>query len=92
MNGDQSNTRPGDESTSIADDLHARLEVLQSKLFVAKIAYMNRSELDGRIPEYEDVAKIAKNLIGLNYQLQKQLYGKVKVRLSVAKLLRASSR
>jgi hypothetical protein len=73
-------------------DLRARIELFQAKLNAAKIAYHNRSELDGKIPEYEDVATIAKNLIALNYELQKSLYGAVKMKLSVAKLIRASNR
>lgn len=76
----------------IADDLRAQMEIAQSRLHTAKIAYLNRTELDGRVPGYEDVAAIAKGLISLNYRLQKQLYGQVRVKLSVSKLLRASSR
>ena len=54
------------------------MEQLQSRLHVAKIAYFNRTELDGKIPQYEDLSAIAKELISVNYQLQKVLYGKVK--------------
>jgi hypothetical protein len=75
-----------------ADKIRARMEQLQSRLHVAKIAYFNRTELNGKIPEYEDLSAIAKELISVNYELQKVLYGKVKLKLSVAKLLRASSR
>jgi hypothetical protein len=75
-----------------AAKVRSEMELLQSKLNAAKIAYYNRSELDGKIPEYEDVATVAKSLISLNYQLQRLLYGEVKMKLSVAKLIRASSR
>jgi hypothetical protein len=75
-----------------AAQLRSRMELLQSKLQAAKIAYHHRSELDGKIPEYNDVAAVAKNLIALNYELQKLLYGEVKLKLSVSKLLRATSR
>jgi hypothetical protein len=92
MTDDASRGGSAGEVDPIADDLRAQMEVLQSRLHTAKIAYLNRTELDGRVPEYEDVATIAKSLISLNYQLQKRLYGEVKVRLSVSKLLRASSR
>jgi hypothetical protein len=92
MSDDRSKTGSVDESNEIANDLCARMELLQSKLNTAKIAYLNRTDLDGKVPEYEDVAAVAKSLISLNYQLQKQLYGEVKLKLSVSKLLRASSR
>lgn len=72
--------------------LQAKLEVIQSKLRAAKIAYHNRSELDGKIPEYDDLAAIAKSVITTNYELQKELYGEVRMKMSVAKLLRATSR
>jgi hypothetical protein len=70
--------------------LQAELEKMQSRLYAIKIAYMNRSEWEERVPEYEDVAAVAKELIKLNYDLQKLLYGKVRMKLSVAKLLRSS--
>lgn len=92
MGDDRLNSGSADEPSAIVIELRARLELLQSKLHTAKIAYLNRTELDGKVPEYEDVANIAKSLIKLNYQLQKELYGEVKLKLSVSKLLRASSR
>lgn len=92
MSNSKSHTGPADETNATADELRTRMELLQSRLHAAKIAYFNRTELGGKIIEYEDLAGIAKNLISVNYQLQKKLYGKVKLKLSVAKLLRASSR
>jgi hypothetical protein len=92
MSDDRSDTGSADESNAIANELRGRMELLQSKLHAAKIAYLNRTELDGKVPEYEDLATIAKSLISLNYQLQKELYGEVRLKLSVSKLLRASSR
>jgi hypothetical protein len=75
-----------------ADELRAKMEQLQSKLNAAKIAFYNNAELDGKVPAYEDLSRIAKELIAVNYQLQKTLYGKIRLKLSVPKLLRASSR
>jgi hypothetical protein len=83
---------PRDEANATADELRTRMELLQSRLYIAKIAYFNGTELDGKVPEYEDLAAIAKDLISVNYQLQKKLYGKVRLKLTVPKLLRASSR
>jgi hypothetical protein len=92
MDDIQPNTGTTAESEEIVNELRARMELLQSKLYAAKIAYLNRTELDGKIPEYEDVAAIARGVISANYDLQKKMFGKVKLKLSVAKLLRASSR
>jgi hypothetical protein len=75
-----------------ADALRAQMELLQSKLHSAKIAFHNRTELDGKVPEYEDVAAVAKSLIKLNYDLQKLLFGEVRMKLSVARLMRSSNR
>ena len=82
---------PPPESEQITE-LRSKLEVSQAKLRAAKIAYHNRSELDGKIPEYEDVAAVAKSVIAVNYELQKQLYGEVRMKMSVSKLLRATTR
>jgi hypothetical protein len=79
-------------SEEAAKKLRAEMELLQSKLNAAKIAFHNRTELDGSVPEYEDVAAIAKRLIAANYELQKVLYGEVKMKLSVSKLLRSGNR
>jgi hypothetical protein len=92
MSDNQSNTGPDEEPDPIADEIRARMEMLQSRLHTVKIAYFNRTEMDGKIPEYDDVAAVAKNLINTNYELQKQLYGEVKMKMSVARLLRSSSR
>jgi hypothetical protein len=92
MTNSGSTTGSAHELKATPEELRARMEVLQSMLHTAKIAYLNRTELDGKVPEYKDVAAIAKNLISLNYQLQKELYGEVRLKLSVSKLLRASSR
>jgi hypothetical protein len=74
------------------EELKSSLEVQQAKLRAAKIAYHNRSELDGKIPEYEDLVAVARQVIALSYQLQNQLYGEVRIKMSEAKLLRATSR
>ncbi len=89
----QKSSAPHEETREEAEDaLRSRMELLQAKLNAAKIAFHNRTELDGKTPEYEDVAAVAKELIAANYQLQKRLYGEVRMKLSVARLLRASSR
>lgn len=92
MPDNQLNNSPVDASENEVNEIRARMELVQARLHAAKIAYLNRTEFDGKVPEYSDVAGIAKNLISLNYDLQRKLYGEVRLKLSVAKLLRASNR
>jgi hypothetical protein len=73
---------------AVADALRERMQLLQSRLNAAKIAFLNRTELDGKIPDYNDVKLVAKELIQTNYDLQVRQYGKIRMKLSVAKLLR----
>lgn len=76
-----------EESPNI-EELSTRLELLGSKLHVAKIAYLNRTTLEGAEVTYEDLNRIAKEYIQTSYALQKAKFGSVKLRMSVAKLLR----
>jgi hypothetical protein len=64
------------------------LERLQARLNAAKIAYLNNTPLDDSPVNYEDVAAAAKAVIRANYRLQELEFGKVRLRLSVAKLIR----
>ena len=70
------------------DELSTRLGVLESKLYAAKIAYLNHTELAGKEVTYEDLNAIAKEYIQTSYSIQKAKFGSIKVRMSVAKLLR----
>ena len=72
--------------------IRERMELLQAKLYATKIAYLNRTEIDSEVPTYEDLAAAAKAFIAVNYELQKTIYGSVKLKISVPKLLRGSSR
>ena len=49
---------------------------------------MNRTALDGKEISYEALTAIAKEYIEASYALQRAKFGSVKVKLSVAKLLR----
>ena len=71
-----------------ADELRTRLEQLQAKLNAVKTAYLNSAEFEGKPTTYEDLERVAKELIQTNYALQKREYGSIKLKLSVAKLLR----
>jgi hypothetical protein len=73
-------------------EIRARMELLQAKLNATKIAYLNRMEIGDTVPTYEDLTDAAKAFIAVNYELQKAIYGSVKLRISVSKLLRGSNR
>ena len=64
------------------------MEQLQARLNAAKIAHLNGTTLDNQPVSYEDVAAVAKDLIRTNYRLQELQFGEIRVRLSVAKLIR----
>lgn len=66
-----------------------RLDRLRARVHAAKVAYLNRTPFEDK-PElsYEDLAGIAKQFIKESYEVQKQKYGSVKVKISVSKLLR----
>jgi hypothetical protein len=76
------------ESPSHVEELQARLERLESRVYAAKIAYLNRTTLDGKDIAYEDLTGIAKEYIQASYAIQKAKWGAIKVRISLAKLLR----
>jgi hypothetical protein len=65
-----------------------RFEMLQSRLNAAKLAYLNGTELDGESVSYDRLRDVAQEVIDANYALQRTRYGKVRLKLSVAKLLR----
>jgi hypothetical protein len=70
------------------ETLRARFEMVQARLNAAKIAYLNGTPLDGNQVSYEVLKRVAQDTIQANYDLQKANYGTVRLRLSVAKLLR----
>lgn len=80
------NDQPEDQPN--LEELSARLGMLESKLYAAKIAYLNHTELGGKEVTYEDLNAIAKEYIQTSYSIQKAKFGSIKVRMSVAKLLR----
>jgi hypothetical protein len=80
--------KAGDTPAHSADELREKQAQLQAKLNAIKIAYLNGEEFDGKPVGYDDLQQIAKQLIQTNYALQKVLYGSVRLKLSVAKILR----
>ena len=80
-------SRRGQREQSV-EELSSRLELLESKLFAAKVAYLNRTTFEDKEMTYDDVAAVAKEYVRTSYALQEAKYGSIKVRMSVAKLLR----
>ena len=67
----------------------AELERLQSRIYAAKMAYVHKTPFEDKDElSYEDLKRIAEDYIRSSYAYQKSKYGDVKVRISVAKLLR----
>lgn len=54
----------------------------------AKLAYYHRTEYKGQPVDYENLEQYAKTFIAANHAYQKALYGKVRITLSVARLMR----
>lgn len=70
-------------------ELQAQLERLRARVNAAKIAYLNRTPFDEMVEvSYDDLSSVAKEYINASYDYQKLKYGSVKLRISVAKLLR----
>lgn len=71
-----------------AEELSARLQLLESKLHAAKVAYLNRATFEGEEMTYDGLVAVATDYMQTSYALQKSKFGSIKVRLSIAKLLR----
>jgi hypothetical protein len=70
------------------EELRSRLDQFGSKLHAAKMAYLSRTTLDGKEMTYEGLVAVATEYMQTSYALQKRRFGSIKVRLSIAKLLR----
>jgi len=51
-------------------------------------AHLNGTPIDGQEVSYEVLKRTAEETIQANYELQKATYGTIRLKLSVAKLLR----
>jgi hypothetical protein len=66
-----------------------RIDQLRARVNAAKIAFLNGTPFGEKEKiSYEDLKRIAQEFIRETYEFQKKKYGAVKVRISVAKLLR----
>lgn len=77
------------DQAQAADPQKERLDRLRARVYVAKIAYLNRTSFEDKAEvSYEDLKEVAQQFIQASYEVQKEKYGSIKVRISVAKLLR----
>ena len=76
------------EPSSDPDALKEVMESKRSVLEAVRLAYMHRTPFGDEIPDEEAVRRAAKEFIDANYALQRALFGKIRVKLSVAHLLR----
>ena len=66
-----------------------RIDGLRARVNAAKIAFLNGTPFEGKEKlSYEDLKKVAQDFIRATYEYQKQKYGAVKAKISIAKLLR----
>ena len=80
----------GKNIPTTGDSDQINLAKLRARVYAAKIAYLNRSIFeDKKELSYEDLKAIAQDFIRASYDYQRKVYGKVKVKISVAKLLRS---
>lgn len=68
--------------------LREEMERRQSLMHIVKIAYMNNAPFGDHVPSADDVRAAAQEFIQANYAYQRALYGKVRLKLSIANLLR----
>jgi PAS domain-containing protein len=71
-----------------AEELRELMERKRSLLEAMRIAFLHRAPLNGKIPDDEAVRHAARDFIDANYALQRTLFGRVRVKLSVPRLLR----
>jgi hypothetical protein len=70
------------------EKLRDEMEKKKGIMDTMKIAYLHSTPFRDHVPTYEDLKSAAQEFIKSNYEFQKAYFGKVKVRFSVANLLR----
>ncbi len=70
------------------DALKQEMDAAELDFANAKLAYYNRTEYKGQVISYEVLKGLAETFIQKNYAVQKAVFGKIHVRLSVANLMR----
>jgi hypothetical protein len=77
--------KPSEEQVA---ELKAAKDLAELDFRNAKLAFYNRTEYKGQQVSYEILHTYAELLIARNYAYQKALYGTVKIKISVARLMR----
>ncbi len=68
--------------------LRERMKTLDDAFEDLHRAYYTRGRGDTRVPTYEELREAAEAFVKANHEYQKARWGRVRVRLSVSKLLR----
>ena len=64
------------------------MEQKKAALAAMKIAYFNNAPFGESVPNEDDLKRAAEEFILANYAYQRLLYGRVRIKLSTANLLR----
>jgi len=78
--------KPADSAT--VDQLREQMDKLGNALEAVKIAYLNNTPFRDHVPTADDVRSIAETYVKAHHAFQRARFGKVRVRLNVADLLR----
>jgi hypothetical protein len=68
--------------------MRAEMRRTEHELEDAKLAYYNSTEYRGELMNYEVLKRYAESFIAANHAVQKALYGRIRIRLDVSRLLR----
>lgn len=82
---------PRQKPTEDPEHLAALQEAMKHKEYIMhtiKTAYMNGTPFGDHVPSTDDVRKGAQDFIEASYAYQRALYGKIRLKLSIAHLLR----
>jgi len=77
-----------EEKQQKVQELREQMERKRNLLEATRTAFFNRTPLNDKVPDDEAVRRAARDFISANYALQRALFGRVRVKLSVARLLR----
>jgi hypothetical protein len=70
------------------DALRDEMRRLDADFERLRQAYYRRELVDGPVPTYDDLRLAAEAFINASYRYQRARYGRIRLRLSVSKLLR----
>lgn len=68
--------------------LKRAMETAELDFANAKLAYYNRTEYKGQVISYDTLENFANDFIQKNYAVQRAVFGRIHVKLSIANLMR----